>query len=60
MIFERFQRAEGVTLRRGDSSSGLGLSIVKMLMEGMGGRVHVESQIGLGSRFVLTLQRAEM
>lgn len=60
MIFERFQRAEGVTLRRGDSSSGLGLSIVKMLMEGMGGRVHVESQIGLGSRFVLTLQRAEI
>jgi len=60
IIFERFQRAEGVTLRRGDSSSGLGLSIVKMLIDGMGGNVRVESQIGIGSRFILTLQRAEM
>ena len=57
-IFERFQRAEGVTLRRGDSSSGLGLSIVKMLMEGMGGGVRVESEVGIGSRFILTLQRS--
>ena len=60
IIFERFQRAEGVALRRGDSSSGLGLSIVKMLMEGMGGSVGVKSRIGVGSRFVLTLQRAEL
>ena len=57
-IFERFQRADGVTLRRGDSSSGLGLSIVKMLMEGMGGSVRVQSEIGVGSRFILTLQRS--
>lgn len=60
IIFERFQRAEGVTLRRGDSSSGLGLSIVKMLMDGMEGSVRVESQIGIGSRFILTLLRAEI
>ena len=60
IIFERFQRAEGVTLRRGDSSSGLGLSIVKMLMDGMGGSVGVKSRIGVGSRFVLTLQRAQL
>ena len=57
-IFERFQRAEGVTLRRGDSSSGLGLSIVKMLMEGMAGSVRLHSEIGVGSCFVLTLPRA--
>ena len=49
---------DGVTLRRGDSSSGLGLSIVKMLMEGMGGTVRVQSEIGVGSRFILTLQRS--
>ena len=60
IIFERFQRAEGVTLRRGDSSSGLGHSIVKMLMDGMGGSVGVKSRIGVGSRFVLTLQRAQL
>ena len=57
-IFERFQRADGVNLRRGDSSSGLGLSIVKMLMEGMGGSVRVQSETGVGSRFILTLQRS--
>ena len=60
IIFQRFQRAEGVILRRGDSSSGLGLSIVQTLMKGMGGNVHVESQIGIGSRFVLTLQQIEI
>ena len=57
-IFERFVRADGVTLRRGESSSGLGLSIVKMLMESMGGNVSVQSEIGVGSRFTLTLQRS--
>jgi hypothetical protein len=56
-IFERFVRADGVTLRRGESSSGLGLSIVKMLMESMGGSVSVQSEVGVGSRFTLTLQR---
>ena len=58
-IFERFQRAEGVSLRRGDSSSGLGLSIVKMLMEGMGGHVSIKSQVGVGSSFILTLRHVE-
>lgn len=57
-IFERFQRAEGVSLRRGDSSSGLGLSIVKMLVEGMGGRIQLESTVGVGSRFSLMLRRS--
>ncbi|HAI13623.1 MAG TPA: sensor histidine kinase [Phycisphaerales bacterium] len=60
IIFQRFQRAEGVILHRGDSSSGLGLSIVQTLMKGMGGNVHVESHIGIGSRFVLTLQQTEI
>ena len=60
LIFERFRRADGVTLRRGDSSSGLGLSIVQMLMSGMGGSVHVESQPGIGSRFILTLQSVDV
>ena len=60
LIFERFQRAEGVSLRRGDSSSGLGLSIVKMLMESMGGSVGVQSEVGVGSCFTLTLQRSDV
>ncbi|CAK29313.1 Two-component system sensor histidine kinase [Synechococcus sp. RCC307] len=56
-IFERFQRAEGVTLRQGQSSSGLGLSIVKMLVDGMGGSITVHSVPGEGSRFTIRLKR---
>lgn len=34
---------------------GLGLALVKSLVEAQGGRIRVESQVGLGSRFVLSL-----
>ena len=54
-IFERFTRAEGVTLPFRQSSSGLGLSIVKMLIEAMGGTVTVKSTVGEGSAFSLHL-----
>ena len=55
LIFERFRRAEGVSLRSGQTSSGLGLSIVKMLVVGMGGRTTVRSLPPEGSRFTITL-----
>ena len=55
LIFERFRRAEGVSLRSGQTSSGLGLSIVKMLVVGMGGRIAVRSLPSEGSRFTITL-----
>lgn len=58
-IFERFQRADGVTLRRGQTSSGLGLSIVKMLVEGMGGSLRVQSELGVGSRFSIVLDMVQ-
>ena len=57
-IFERFTRAEGVSLPYRQSSSGLGLSIVKMLIEAMGGTVSVESTVGEGSAFSLHLPLA--
>jgi signal transduction histidine kinase len=58
-IFERFTRAEGVALPKGESSSGLGLSIVTMLMQAMGGSVSVSSTVGQGSRFSLRLPVAD-
>ena len=55
-IFDAFkQESEG--LRREYEGSGLGLSIVDQLVEGMGGRIEVESEKGEGSRFVVRLPR---
>ena len=54
-IFERFQRASNA-LREG---SGLGLSVVRLLVEGMGGQVSLRSQLGKGSVFSLHLRPVE-
>lgn len=59
LIFDRFKRAQGVKLRRGESSSGLGLSIVKMFVTGMGGEVSVQSTVGEGSCFSVVLNRSD-
>ena len=40
----------------GESSIGLGLSIVKKLAEAMGGEVRCESRLGSGSSFILRLR----
>jgi two-component system OmpR family sensor kinase len=56
-VFDRFYRGEG-SWARSSGSSGLGLSIAKALVEGMGGAVGVESTPGQGSRFWFTLPLA--
>ncbi len=53
-IFERFYRGD-IARTRATDSSGLGLSIVKTLVEGMGGSVTVRSKLGEGSTFTVTL-----
>jgi signal transduction histidine kinase len=53
-IFERFYRP-GSELRRETQGVGIGLSIVKHIVEAHGGRVRVESQVGQGSRFIIEL-----
>jgi signal transduction histidine kinase len=53
-IFERFYRL-GSELRRETQGVGIGLSIVKHVVEAHGGRVLVESTVGKGSRFTLEL-----
>jgi signal transduction histidine kinase len=55
-IFERFQRASNaIATGRG---SGLGLSVVALLVEAMGGRLGVESELDRGSRFHIDLPPA--
>jgi signal transduction histidine kinase len=53
-IFERFYR-RGSELRRETVGVGIGLSIVKHIIEAHGGRVRVQSDVGKGSRFTIEL-----
>jgi signal transduction histidine kinase len=53
-IFDRFYQVEDHMTRR-HGGMGLGLSIVKGLVELHGGRVSVESVLGQGSRFAISL-----
>ena len=51
-VFDRFVQVDPGS---SGSGSGLGLSIVRAIAEGHGGRVHVDSQPGVGSEFSLIL-----
>jgi signal transduction histidine kinase len=53
-IFERFYR-RGSELRRETQGVGIGLSIVKHIVEAHRGRIHVRSAVGQGSRFTIEL-----
>lgn len=54
-VFDRFHRGSNTT---GQSGSGVGLSVVKMLVEAMDGSISVSSEPGMGSRFLIQLRRA--
>ena len=56
-IYERFYRVDKSRSRHA-GGSGLGLSIVKHIVEAHGGNLHVRSTLGTGTTFSFTLQKA--
>ena len=57
-LFERFYRVDK-TGNRKEGGSGLGLSIVKHIIEAHEEKIYVESEFGVGSEFSFTLEKAE-
>jgi PAS domain S-box-containing protein len=55
--FDRFWQAETSDVRR-FGGTGVGLYIVKSMVEGMGGTVAVESVLGYGTTFTMSFTRA--
>ena len=53
-IFEPFER-ESSTLKSGIEGTGLGMAITKNLVDIMGGTIHVSSEKGKGTEFVINL-----
>jgi signal transduction histidine kinase len=54
-IFDRFWRGDRARTRGSGAGSGLGLAIARQLVRAHGGRIGVESAVGVGTTFTLEL-----
>lgn len=57
-LFERFYRVDQSGSRK-EGGSGLGLSIVKHIIEAHEEKIYVESELGVGSEFSFTLEKTK-
>jgi signal transduction histidine kinase len=57
LVFEPFARTS-VRPTGGERSTGLGLAIVHRIVEGHGGRIEVDTEVGVGSTFRVLLPRS--
>ena len=57
-VFDRFARGEGHTTRAGRPSYGIGLSLVREIVQAHGGDIRVSSTLGQGATFTISLPAA--
>lgn len=57
-VFEKFKQLENFITRQHEGT-GLGLALVKQLVEHMNGRITLESEVGVGSTFTAYLPREQ-
>ncbi len=57
-IFDRFSQVDG-SLSRSHEGTGIGLSLAKEIVTLHNGRIHAESKLGSGSRFVVEVKKGD-
>ena len=57
-VFEPFIQGEAANHRQYSQGAGLGLSLVREMLHALGGRIELESELGKGSTFSISVPRA--